>query len=53
MQTGRDNMRKEQYLPTLLIIIDVCCAIGYIPGGDWRRAIYWIAAGVLTTVITF
>jgi hypothetical protein len=46
-------MRKEQILPTLLIIIDICAALGYIPTGDWRKVIYWVAAGCLTTVVTF
>ena len=46
-------MRKEQILPLVLIIIDVSAAIGYIPTGEWRRVVYWIAAAVLTCVVTF
>jgi hypothetical protein len=40
-------------LPTVLIIIDVVAAIPYALEGDWRRAVYWIAAGVLTAMVTF
>jgi hypothetical protein len=39
--------------PTLLIILDVCAAIGYLPTGDYRKVIYWLAAAVLTTVVTY
>lgn len=46
-------MRREQILPTVLIVIDVLAAIGYIPTGEWRRVVYWLAAGCLTTVVTW
>ena len=47
------KMQKEKIFPTILIILDLCAATGYIPSGDWRKVIYWFAAAVLTTVITF
>jgi len=40
-------------LPTVLIIIDVLAAIGYIPTGDWRRVVYWLAAAALTYTVTW
>ncbi len=46
-------MRREQILPTILIVIDVLAAIGYIPTGEWRRVVYWLAAATLTTVVTW
>jgi hypothetical protein len=46
-------MRFEKLFPALLIILDICAAIGYVPGGDWRRVIYWLAAAVLTACVTF
>ena len=46
-------MSKHQILPLILIVIDVGAAIGYIPTGDYRRVVYWIAAAILTTVVTF
>lgn len=38
--------------PTLLILLDLCAAAGYL-GSDWRKVVYWIAAAVLTTVVTY
>ena len=46
-------MRREQIIPTVLIVLDVLCALGYLPTGDWRRMVYWIAAAVLTAAVTF
>lgn len=46
-------MKPEKILPTVLMIIDVCAAIGYVPTGDWRRVVYWLAAAVLTGVVTW
>lgn len=40
-------------LPTILIVIDVLAAIGYIPTGDWRRVVYWLAAAALTWTVTW
>lgn len=46
-------MEKKQVLPLILILIDIGAAIGYIPYGEWRKVIYWIAAAILTTTVTF
>ena len=43
----------KKLFPTLLIILDVCAATGYVPTGDWRKVIYWLAAATLTTVVTW
>lgn len=40
-------------LPTVLIIIDVAAAVGYLPTGDWRRVVYWLAAAALTYTVTW
>lgn len=45
-------MTKQQILPTVLIVIDVFAAMGYI-GVDTRRVVYWIAAAVLTASVTY
>ncbi len=47
------NINPAKVLPTVLIIIDLCASIPYAFAGDWRRFIYWIAAGVLTTCVTY
>jgi hypothetical protein len=46
-------MRYEKLFPTLLIVLDVCAALGYLPSGDWRKVVYWLAAAVLTTCVTY
>ncbi|MBN2377038.1 MAG: hypothetical protein JXD22_11595 [Sedimentisphaerales bacterium] len=43
----------EKLFPTILIFLDVCSAAGYLPSGDWRKVIYWLAAAVLTFVVTY
>ena len=49
----RNRINMQKLFPTLLIILDVCAAAGYVPTGDWRKVVYWLAAAVLTTVITW
>lgn len=46
-------MRREQILPTVLIVIDILAAVGYIPTGEWRKILYWGAAAVLTYSVTW
>ena len=43
----------HRLFPTILIVLDVCAAAGYVPIGDWRKVIYWLAAATLTTVVTW
>ena len=43
----------SKIFPTILIVLDVCAALGYISGGEWKRVVYWIAAGVLTACVTY
>lgn len=42
---------NPKLFPTLLILLDLCAAIGHL--GDWRKVTYWLAAAVLTTVVTY
>jgi hypothetical protein len=39
--------------PTILIILDVFAALAYVPVCDWRKVTYWLAAAVLTFVVTY
>jgi type IV secretory pathway VirB2 component (pilin) len=39
--------------PSVLIVLDLGAAIVYGCSGDWKRAIYWVAAATLTTTVTF
>lgn len=45
-------MAKEQIFPTLMIFLDVCASIVYV-SCDWKRAVYWLAAAVLTWTVTY
>lgn len=43
-------------LPTILTVIDVLAAIAYaVHGGaaEWRMVVYWLAAAMLTFVVTW
>lgn len=48
-------MLTTKFFPTLLIVLDVMAAIAYATGGtgEWRKVVYWLAAAVLTTVVTW
>jgi len=46
-------MRYEKLFPTMLIILDVCAAVAYIPPGDWRKVVYWLTAAVITACVTY
>ena len=42
----------SRIFPIILIILDLGAAIVYALEFDWRRAIYWLAAAVLTFCVT-
>lgn len=42
-----------RFFPSVLIVLDLFAAARYAANGDMRRTIYWIAAGVLTTTVTY
>lgn len=44
---------NARIFPTTLIVLDVFAAAAYACGGDWRRVIYWTAAAVLTSSVTY
>jgi len=39
--------------PTILIILDLLASGTYLVYGNWRMFLYWLAAAVLTTVVTY
>lgn len=43
----------QKLFPTILIVLDVCSAVGYGFAGDWRKVVYWLAAATLTFVVTW
>ena len=48
-------MLTTKFFPTILIALDVLAAVAYATNGtgEWRKVIYWLAAAVLTTVVTW
>lgn len=44
---------NPRFFPSLQILICLGSCITYACLGDWRRAIYWAAAGVITASVTF
>ena len=46
-------MTRAQAFPAALIVLDVAAAVVYAVDGDVRRVVYWLAAAVLTFVVTW
>lgn len=48
-------MLMTKFFPSLLIVLDVFAAVGYALHGinEWRKVVYWLAAAVLTFVVTW
>jgi hypothetical protein len=44
---------RTAIFPTLLIVLDLGASVVYAVALDWRRALYWAAAAVLTACVTF
>ena len=44
-----------KFFPTVLIVLDLVAAGVYAMQGidEWRRAVYWLAAAVLTYTVTW
>lgn len=46
-------MKRQYIFPIILIALDIGAAVMSVPVGDWRKAIYWVAAAVLNAAVTF
>jgi hypothetical protein len=46
-------MTKQQIFPIVLMALDLAAGAVYAGHGDWKKAIYWVAAAVLTATVTF
>ena len=44
---------NPKFFPTILMILDIFAAVFYIPDGNWRKVAYWMAAAILTFVVTY
>ena len=47
------EIKPEQILPLILILIDVVAAVVCFIQQDGKRGIYWLAAAVLNWAVTF
>ena len=46
-------MKTELIFPTIMIVLNIGAAIMYAIKGNIRMMIYWIAAAVLTSCVTY
>lgn len=46
-------MQSKHFFPALLILLQICAGVMYVPSGDWRMSVYWFAAAVLNIAVTF
>ncbi len=46
-------MKKQYIFPLILILLDVGAALVYLKSKDIRMMVYWFAAAVLNTAVTF
>ncbi len=44
---------NPKLFPAILMVLAVLSAAGYMPGGDWRKVVYWLAVAILTYVVTW
>ncbi len=48
-----DWIAPQKIFPTILILLDFGGGAVYACYADWRRAIYWLAAAILTICVTY
>lgn len=46
-------MISVKFFPTILIALSVASSVPYAYNGNWRLAIYWVAAATLSASITY
>jgi len=46
-------MINPKIFPMLLILLDLGASVVYFSHSDYRRAVYWAAAAILTFSVTF
>lgn len=50
---GNDEKTMTKTFPIILIGLDIGAAVVYLSFGDWKHAIYWLAAATLSATVTF
>lgn len=47
-------VHDPRFFPSILIVLDFAAASRWaFVDGEWRKAVYWAAAGVLTATVTW
>ena len=47
------KIKPTQYLPLILIIINLAAAVVCLIHKNYKKAVYWVAAAVLNITVTF
>lgn len=47
------KISATQVFPLVLIVIDVSASVVYLFHLDYRKAVYWAAAAILSATVTF
>jgi len=45
-------MQVQKLFPTVVIALQLGAALFYVPAGEWRRVIFWLAAAAMNVVVT-
>lgn len=52
VETKGFDMRIDRIFPVLMMALSIAAAGVYFWQKDWRRGVYWLAAAVLTLMVT-
>jgi hypothetical protein len=44
---------STKFFPTVLIVLNLCASVHCFYAGEYRRGVYWLAAAVLNSTITY
>jgi hypothetical protein len=43
----------NKLFPTILIVLDLLSSFVYLLGCDYKKALYWVSAAILTICVTY
>jgi hypothetical protein len=44
---------NPKLFPTIMIVIQIICALGYVQVKDWKKVLYWISGALITISVTY
>ena len=47
------KVKRTMIFPSVLMTLDIRAGLVHAWDGNWRKAIYWLAAATLTATVTF